>query len=86
MTDTADKEVGRKQGILFSRGQYDFSVHNRQLSQHAFEAKHGKPVALLVCKESEPQGEPIGLRVKDCRESESLLVTSRIGLKWCTTT
>ena len=56
MTDTADKEVGRKQGILFSHGQHDFSVHNSQLSQYALEEKNGKP---------------IDMRVKDCRENES---------------
>ena len=54
MTDTIGTEVGRNYGTLVSRGQYDFSVHNRQLSQHALEAKHGKPVALLNSKESEP--------------------------------
>jgi len=54
MTDTADKEVGRKQGTLVSRGQYDFSVHSKQLSQHALEAKHSKTVARLTSKESKP--------------------------------
>lgn len=50
MTDTIGTEVGRNYGILVSREQHDFSVHNRQLSQQTLKAEHGKPVALLNIK------------------------------------
>jgi hypothetical protein len=41
--------------------------------------KRGKPV-LLPDWESEPRGEPMGVRVKEDGESESHLVMGRIGV------
>jgi len=33
-------------------------------------AEQGKPVSLLLAQESKPQGEPIVVRVEECRKSE----------------
>ena len=41
--------------------------------------EHGKPVALPL-GESEPQGEPMGLRVEDVGESECLVVMTGIRI------
>ena len=39
------------------------------------------PKTPLLVRESEPQGTPLGLRVRDAGESESLAVMVRIGVQ-----
>jgi len=45
---------------------------DRQSLTHSFViyAEQGKPVSLLLAQESKPQGEPMVVRVEECRKSE----------------
>ena len=59
-------------------------AERRSLTYAGACAKRGKPEDLLVVtatQESEPQGEPMGLRVEDGGKSECLPVMGRIGVE-----
>jgi len=59
-------------------------AERRNLTYAGACAERGKPVGLPVVtatRESEPQGEPTGLRVEDGGKSECLLVMRRIGIE-----
>jgi hypothetical protein len=59
-------------------------AERRSLTYAGACAKRGKPVDLLVVtatQESEPQGEPMSLRVEDGGRSECFLVMGRIGVE-----
>jgi hypothetical protein len=59
-------------------------AERRNLTYAGICAERGKPVDLPVVtatRESEPQGEPMGLRVEDGGRSECLLVMGRIGVE-----
>ena len=60
------------------------SAERRNLTYAGTCAERGKPVALLVdvsTQESEPQGEPMDLRVRDGGKSECLPVMGGIGVE-----
>jgi hypothetical protein len=59
-------------------------AERRNLTYAGTGTERGKPVGLpRVCceRESEPQGEPMGLRVEDGGRSECLPVVGRIGVE-----
>ena len=59
-------------------------AERRDLTYAGTCTERGKPVDLPVVtatRESEPQGEPMGLRVRDGGKSECLLVMRRIGVE-----
>jgi hypothetical protein len=59
-------------------------AERRNLTYAGICAERGKPVDLPVVtatRESEPQGEPMGLRVEDGGRSECLPVMGRIGVE-----
>jgi hypothetical protein len=62
----------------------DPPAERRDLTYAGTCTERGKPIGLLVvtaARESEPQGEPMGLWVEDGGKSECLCVVGRIGVE-----